>query len=191
LDLLEHEDRILLDLFGTIGRCSGSSVEARYDYGNAAKQVVRHGALREACIVDLRRALVGEEPFGPFRNRWLSGTTHRRRLLNAVGDASRSIQGISLLTGQDFDGLLDELVGALTAEITGDLEEAIPNLRNHLSPAGAARLHAATYVRRHAPTRLHPTGPNWVERSALASRLATIWDHLCDHPRASPEARVT
>jgi hypothetical protein len=190
LDLLEHEDRLLVDQFRKLDRSGGSGVEARYDYGNAAKLIFRHGTIREACLVDVVRVLALDEELVGLGDRWLSEIGERRRLLNTVGDASRSIQGISLRLGQAFGQELGELVHFLTCEIDVDLGSTLPAIRQRLVPASAQRLHDAGFVHRHAPTRLDPDGPSWVERWSPASRVATIWGHLRDHPRASREARM-
>ena len=53
LDLLEHEDQLLLKLFTTLNSNRGPSVQQRFAYGNAAKQIIRHLAIRQACLMDV------------------------------------------------------------------------------------------------------------------------------------------
>ena len=186
MDELEHEDRVLQGLFYEIARHSGHSIEERYAYGNAAKQVIRHAAVREACVVDLLDA--ADPSVSDLLRGWRTTMTTRRSLLNAVNDASRGVQGLYLRTAS-FDGLLGSLVHELQSEIARDLTAVVPGLRSAAHPFTRPP-RSARFAMRHAPTRLRVGGPGWIEHSAIASRLATVWDHLHDYPRAAREARV-
>ena len=42
---------------------------------------------------------------------------------------------------------------------------------------------------KHAPTNLELSGPRWIERAPVLSRLLTIYDHLRDFPRNRAGAR--
>jgi len=116
----------------------------------------------------------------------------RRPLIDEVGDLSRSIQGISLNTGQDFDGPLTSLIALITPEIEWELLEAIPLIQRSLGPdAEGVTFESARYVTRHAPTHLNLLGRRWYEHAPVVSRLVTIYDHIRGHPRVSRDERVS
>jgi hypothetical protein len=103
---------------------------------------------------------------------------------------SRSIQGIYLNQGQDFDGPLRMLIDDVRPEIQWELAEAIPAI-NRLMPKTdrIVALRNARYIERHAPIHLHSPGPKWYESAPVVSRILTIYDRLRDHPRASKHDR--
>ena len=53
IDLLEAEDLKLRQLFTALRGARGSSVVERSEYGDIAKQAIRHLATREAALVDV------------------------------------------------------------------------------------------------------------------------------------------
>ena len=58
LDALENENRWLLKLFDGISLNRGDTVDERYAYGNLAKEILRHLAIRQACIVDVTKGII-------------------------------------------------------------------------------------------------------------------------------------
>lgn len=189
LDLLEHEDEDLLKLFAIVRTNRGPDVHQRFAYGNAAKQTIRHLAIRQACLVDVGRAAVAVDGLAPLGRRMVERATQRRAQVDALGDMSRGVQGIYLNQGQDFDAEIEPLIGEVAAEIEWELREAIPTLRK-AARSTPLRLRRARTVRRRAPTRLSPSGPRWYERAPVVSRLLTIFDHARDHPRATSGQRM-
>jgi hypothetical protein len=191
LDVLQREDVTLKDLFERITRTRESNVDSRYDYGNAAKAIIRHVAIREASLMDVGTATSSTPGLQAIGSRLLERGNSCRELFDQVGDMSRGIQGMYLNQGQDFDGPLTTLIEAVSLEIDWELSEAIPLIRRWLRPCdGKSRLRSARYIERHAPTRLDPSGPRWFEHSPVASRVLTLYDHLRDHPRPSRGDRI-
>jgi hypothetical protein len=190
LDVLQREDLTLQDLFERMTRTGESTVDTRYEYGNSAKQIIRHVAIRQASLMDIGTVTSRVPALQAIGIRMLERGNACRGLFVQVGDMSRGIQGIHLNQGQDFDGPLTTLVEAVSLEIDWELAEAIPLIRRSLPQHdGVPRLKSARYVERHAPTRVHPSGPRWFEYSPVASRIITVYDHLIDHPRSSRDDR--
>ena len=190
LDLLEHEDELLLKLFSTLNSNRGASVQQRFAYGNAAKQIIRHLAIRQACLMDVGRvAMASDNDLAPFGQRMVEGAVERRNQFDTVGDMSRNVQGMYLNQGQDFDAQMQPLIEEVKSEINWELQESLPTIRKaaRAAPLGFKR---ARVVLHRAPTRLSPTGPRWYERAPVVSRLLTIFDHLRDHPRATSGERM-
>jgi hypothetical protein len=186
LGLLEREDIELRRLFGAIEDARADTVRGRALYGDLAKDIIQHLATREAALVEVART-VGEVPDlqGPSANLDADPAT-RRQLLDRLEKMSRGVQGINLNTGQDFDGVLQQLIDVVTPDIERDLSETVPAVRSWLSKSGEEDpLKSADYVIRHAPTSLSPQGPRWYERAPVISRVLTIYDRLRDFPRAA------
>lgn len=133
LDMLRRENHLLKDLFRQVKASQGSSVEDRYNYGNAAKQIIRHLATRQASLMDVARAISEFPSLRDTGARMIARATARRVLIDKVGDMSRSIQGIYLNQGQDFDTPLASLIEAVDAEIDWELADAIPLIQETLS----------------------------------------------------------
>lgn len=191
LDVLQREDVTLKDLFERIIRTREPTVESRYDYGNSAKGIIRHVAIREASLLDVGSVTSNTPGLQAIGSRLLERGNSCRELFDQVGDMSRGIQGMYLNQGQDFDGPLTTLIEAVSLEIDWELSEAIPLIRRWLQPCeGMSRLRSARYIERHAPTRLDPSGPRWFEHSPVVSRVLTFYDHLRDHPRPSRGDRI-
>lgn len=192
LDLLQREDLLLRGFFARVDESRGSSVESRYDYGNVAKEIIEHVATRQSCLMDIVNTLSPIPALQSTARRMADRAKDRRALINQVGDLSRSIQGISLNAGQDFDGPLASLMALISPEIEWELSEAIPLIQRSLGPnADGVAFESARYVTRHAPTHLNLSGRRWYEHAPVVSRLVTIYDHLRDHPRASRDERVS
>lgn len=192
LDVLQREDQLLKDLFQLVRAAQGSSVEARYDYGNAAKQIIRHLATRQASLMSVARAIFEFPSLRDTAARMIDRGTDRRILIDKVGDMSRSIQSVYLNQGQDFDTPLTSLIDAVNTEIDWELADAIPLIEDTLTAKERSSLFdSARYVERHAPTRLSISGPRWHERAPIVSRIVTIYDHLRDHPRADRVKRIS
>ncbi len=191
LDALSRENHILKELFEQINASRGSSVEARYDYGNAAKQVIRHLATRQASLMDVGHSISEVPALRPTAARMITRGQDHRSLIDELGDLSRAIQSVYLNQGQDFDTPLSALMSAVNTEIDWEQAEAIPLIERTLSSEERSSLfRSARYVERHAPTRLSVSGPKWWEHAPIFSRIVTLYDHLRDHPRADRVKRI-
>jgi hypothetical protein len=187
IDLLEHEDTDIQELFRLLDATKGQSVEERYQYGLLVKQLVRHLANREAALAELSRLLGREVIVREALEREQSDGQARRTAMNRVEHLSRGKQGMYLNSGQDFEGALEELEEIISPEIGWELTEAIPVLQRSLGGERVDMLRNARYVSKHAPTNIHPLGPRWYEHAPILSRLLTIYDHLRDFPRLSKD----
>jgi hypothetical protein len=190
LDLLEREDLELRRLFAVLRQHRGTSVEDRADYGHAAKDVIRHIATREAALVEVAESVTGRPGLEPVSARMQDSFGTRRRHIDRVEKMSRGVQGINLNVGQDFDDEVQELERIVGTEIEWELGEAIPQIQHALSDAeDADQMKSAHYLQKHAPTNLEPSGPRWIERAPVISRLLTVYDHLRDFPRRRARPR--
>jgi hypothetical protein len=186
LELLESEDLELRELFTELRQRRGPSVEDRADYGAAAKEIVRHVAIREAALLDVAEVVSDDPRLSELSARIEQGRSTSRPHIDRVEKMSRGIQGINLRTGQDFDAEMEELIQLVGTEIEWDLGEAIPELRASLADSHREdELKSARHLRKHAPTKLDPKGPRWRERAPVISRFLTIYDHLRDFPKSS------
>jgi hypothetical protein len=184
LELLENEDLELRELFGELRQRRGRSVEDRAEYGDIAKEIVRHVATREAALVEVSNVAAQDPQLSEFASRIDFGMRVRRPQLDRVERMSRGVQGINLRTGQDFGSEMEELIQLVGTEIEWELGAALPELRGSLRQTDREdALKSARHVRRHAPTNLSPQGPRWWERAPVISRLITVYDHLRDFPR--------
>ena len=192
LDVLLREDQVLKNLFQRVSASRGSSVEDRYDYGNAAKQIIRHLATRQASLMNVGHAISAFPALRPTATRMIERGTERRRLIDELGDMSRAIQSPYLNQGQDFDTPLIALIEAVSTEIDWELTVAIPFIEHSLTASERISLFdSARYIERHAPTTLSTSGPRWYEHAPVFSRLVTLFDHLRDHPRADRVKRIS
>lgn len=186
LDLLERENTLLLGLFDQIDECRGSSVEDRYDHGNLAKQVIQHLAIRQSSLMNVGAAI---SPFLSLRSigeRMIEGGTDRRAAYDEVGDLARDVEVMNLNQGQDFDGPLIDLIGAVKPEMDWELTEAIPLIRRSLHEVDTANVFCTSrYATRHAPTKLSVKGPQWYERAPMISRVVTMYDRIKDFPASN------
>ena len=186
LELLESEDLELRELFTELRQRRGSSVEDRAEYGDIAKEIVRHVAVREAALVDVAEVASDDPRLSELASRIEHGRNTSRPHIDRVEKMSRGVQGINLRTGQDFDAEMEELIQVVGTEIEWDLGEAVPELRASLKQSHREEeLKSVRHVRRHAPTKLDPGGPRWYERAPVISRLLTVYDHLRDFPKSS------
>jgi hypothetical protein len=186
LSLLEHEDSELRRLFAAIEEARADTVRGRALYGDLAKDIIQHMATREAALVEVA-SKVGEVPeLRGLAANFDADHSTRRQLLNELEKMSRGVQGINLNTGQDFDGVLQQLMEVVTPDMERDLTETVPAVRSFLSKSGEeGALKSADDVIRHAPTSLNPEGPRWYERAPVISRALTVYDRLRDFPRAA------
>ncbi len=186
LELLESEDLELRELFTELRQRRGTSVEDRAEYGDIAKEIVRHVAVREAALVDVAEVASSAPGLSEFAARIERSRTTSRPHIDRVEKMSRGVQGINLRTGQDFDAEMEELIQLVGTEIEWDLDEAIPELRASLRDSRREDdLQSARHLRKHAPTNLDPRGPRWRERAPVISRVLTVYDHLRDFPKSS------
>lgn len=182
LDLLESENAVLRGLFDQIRARRGPSVEDRYDYGNLAKKIIRHIAVRQSSLMDVAAAISPTPSLRSTGARMSKGGTDRRRVYDEIGDLSRNVEVMNLDQGQDFDGPLMVLIDAIAPELDWELTEAIPLIRESLTSKDIdVQFRSARYAQRHAPTRLNVNGPQWYERDPVISRLLTVYDHLNDY----------
>lgn len=192
LDVLSNEDHFLLKLFDGLALSRGSSVENRYAYGNLAKECLRHIAIRQSCIVDVTRVLRAAPDLSAVSKRMLSGAIARRQLFDQATMMARGVPPMALDEGQDFEGVFAALTDAVKSEIEWELSGALSTIRTTLQRLHAeGGLRSSRYVRRHSPTYLNTKGPRWYEHARGISSLVTMYDHLCDLPRASREWRST
>jgi hypothetical protein len=190
LDLLEKEDLELRRLFTVLRQHRGVSVEDRADYGNAAKDVIRHLATREAALVEVAESISDRTELTPLSDEMQDRMATRRRHIDRVERMSRGVQGISLNVGQDFDDEMQQVEQIVGTEIEWELNEAIPRIQHVLNAAEDDALKSAKHVQKHAPTKLDPRGPRWFERAPVISRLLTIYDHMRDFPRGPSRTRM-
>lgn len=186
LDLLEDEDRVVLELLDGIEANRGQRVEQRARYGDLVKRLIRQLASREAAAVDVSIGLQRVEGLDGIASRLHAGTAERRQRIDRVERMSRGVLGLSLNTGQEFDPELVALGGVMHEQIRWEISEAIPAIRQQVPEAEQAEIfRSARHLKRHAPTNLDPEGPRWRERARIVSRLLTIFDHLRDFPTAA------
>ena len=184
--MLETEDLELRELFGEIRKRRGSSVEDRPEYGDIAKEILRHVATREAALTEVSRVAAQDVQLCEFVSRVNQGMQVRRPQIDRMERMSRGVQGINLRTGQDFDSEMEELIQLVGTEIEWELGEALPELRGLLHQTDREDdLKSATHIRRHAPTKLDPRGPRWWDRAPVISRLITLYGRLHDFPRGA------
>jgi hypothetical protein len=190
LDLLESENAVLRGLFAKIHDSRGPSVEDRYDYGNSAKEIIRHLAVRQSSLMNVAAAIASTPALRSTGARMSKGGTDRRRAYDEVGDMSRNVEVMNLDQGQDFDGPLMALIDTVAPEIDWELADAIPLIRSSMTTNDfAARFCSARYAQRHAPSRLSVKGPRWYERAPIISRVMTLYDRLNDYLASSHDKR--
>jgi hypothetical protein len=190
LDLLEREDLELRRLFTVLRQHRGSSVEDRADYGDAAKDIIRHVATREAALVEVVDSVADQPELEELSARLRDRMGTRREHIDRVEKMSRGVQAINLNMGQDFDAEMRELEQIVGTEIEWELGEAIPQIQHVMGgPEADDAMKSARYVEKHAPTKLEPSGPRWVERAPFISRFLTVYDHLRDFPRGRSRTR--
>ena len=186
LDLLEDEDLELRRLFAGLRARRGSSVEERAQYGDIAKEIIRHLATREAALVDVSNVASGDPSLQEFSRRFEQSMREHRPYIDRLEKMSRGVQGINLRVGQDFDGEMEQLTQVVGSEIEWELGVALPNLRGIFEATDRQdELKTAGHLSTHAPTNLHPGGPRWWERAPVISRLITVYDRLRDFPRGT------
>ena len=104
-----------------------------------------------------------------------------RALINELRALTRTIQGLYLNVGQDFDGRVSALISLEGSTIEWELSDAIPRIKHSLDSENAGNLfRSANYVHRHAPRRLNPSGSRWHEHVPVISRIVTIGERLAE-----------
>jgi len=177
--LAGKEELFLRDLFGQLDKGRSSSVGDRYKYGNLAKQTFRHLAIRQSSLTKVAVAITSILALRATGERMKERGTDRRRIYDDLGDMARNVPVMNLNQGQDFDGPLIALVNAATIEMDWELAKAVPLIRQLITREEAAtRFSSARYFQRHAPTKLHRSGPRWYEHVPVISRVVTVWGHL-------------
>ena len=151
LDVWESEDLQLRTLFTRLQQSQGESVQERPTYGDLAKEIIWHVAIRESAVADVVRS-VGSEPRLESMSQSLERRMSiRRPMISEVEKKSRGIQGINLNAGQDFHGPLMELVQQVGPEIEWELDEVVPAIRGSLGDESES-LSKAGSLTKHAPT---------------------------------------
>jgi hypothetical protein len=190
LDLLETEDLELRRLFTLLRLNRGITVEERADYGDLAKDTIRHLATREAALVEVANVAGSDPELRGISEQLEASMRARRPHIDRVERMSRGVQGINLRIGQDFDGEMLDLMQIVGTEIERELGEVLPDIKGALE--GTERedeMKSAEHVVAHAPTNLDPNGSRWWETAPVVSRLITLYDHLRDFPRAVKKDR--
>ena len=190
LDVVEAEDAVLLELFTVARRNRGSSVEERYEYGSAAKQIIHHSAIRRAALMDVVAGTESVPELRALSNRLQERSVAHLELLDELDDRSRSIQGMYLNEGQDFDKPLETFIRLSRDDIEWELSVALPELRAADTADAPITLKSAHYVKRHAPTTVRAGGRSWFVRIPFVSRVSSVLSFLRDHPRAPREERI-
>lgn len=190
LELLQQENVSLTALFDELEASTGQSVIDRASHGAQIKRLLRRLALREAAKADIAHALEAEPELDAVRQKVLGCVKDRRSAINDLGLMTRHIQGIDLNSTQDVDAVVWRARDIVLPEILWELSEGVPTLRRSLSGAQQASMRSARYLRKHAPTKLNPKGPQWYERARVVSWFVTAWDRLSDRPRPSRGAQV-
>jgi hypothetical protein len=186
LDLLESEDLELRRLFTMLQQKRGLLVEDRADYGDLAKNIIRHLATRNAALVDVTGVLGDDTSLQEIVARLESNMLEGRPYLDRVEKMSRGIQGMNLRVGQDFDTEMLDLIQVVGTAIEWELEQALPQMKGSLTASQHEQeFKTAAHLEKHAPTNLSPDGPRWWETAPVISRLITIYDRLRDFPRGS------
>jgi hypothetical protein len=149
-------------------------------------------SLRQASLLDVANAIKPISELAPIADRLVHRAIERRRLYDQLGKMSRGIQGVYLNQGQDFNSPLFAFIAQVQPEIHWELTEAIPVIRTTAAKGAFPQsLKSAHYIRRHAPTRLDPSGPSWRETTPVIARLVTFLNHLRAHPRATAGDRIS
>ncbi len=191
LDLLEAEDRRILELSDELGSFDREDVDDRSSWGNTAKLLIRHVSTREASLVDVAKGTAGVEGLEALSERFMGDPEPRRQHMDTVEHMSRGVQGINLNTGQDFDAELTALLAVLRPGIEFDLNEGVPAVRAALDHDRQAEVFSpADHVARHAPTHVDPHGPQWWERTPVVSRVVTAIHHVRDYPGDTRDERT-
>jgi hypothetical protein len=186
LEELEHQDQVLQELLRSIDWDGDGGVEDRYDYGNSAKEIIRHVGTREAAALDVAHGIVDIAELAPTANRMLAADIEIRHHYAEAGRLSRGIRGIDLNVAQDFDAAFWPLASAVEAEVDWELAGELEHIESVVHEQGLAeRFHSGQWVRHHAPTSLNPTRERWFERLPVTSFALTLWDHMRDYPKAA------
>ncbi len=190
LGVLWHQDLVLRELFDEIGRPRDGGVESRYDYGNQAKEVIRHVGNREAAVMDVAHGIEGLNELVPSAERMLAADRELRRLYREAGRMSRGIRGMDLNIGQNFDAVFQPLVEVVRREVDWELDGELLHISPVVGEDGVHDLfHSASWLEHHAPMTLDPRGERWFERFPVVSHALTLWDHMRDYPRAARGTR--
>ena len=149
------------------------------------KEIIRRITTRESALVDVATAAADIPAIAVVGERLGADSVERRERIEGLEKMSRGVQGMYLNTGTDFDGELADLMTVIRPQIAWELDEAIPALRNAMSPqVEADALQSASYVSKHSPTHVHPAGTRWYQRAPIISRFISLFHHWSDFPRA-------
>lgn len=179
LDQLEYEDRALVHILDEF-----EAQTERLQHGMLGRLFVEHLAVRQAAREAVAVALEQLPTAADLAERMDIGLKERRQELARLDELARGVQPINLNQGQDFDGTLAPVAAAVRAEISIDLTDLLPALRQRV-PAEQLNelLPSARRVRHHAPTHPHPAGRRRHEGFKPIVRLHALYDWLRDFPR--------
>ena len=91
-------------------------MEERAQYGDIAKETIRHVATREAALVDVSNVASGDPSLQGFSRRFEESMREHRPSIRRLEKMSRGVQGINLRVGQDFHGEMEQLMQAGRSE---------------------------------------------------------------------------
>jgi len=190
LQFLRYEDLRLQELLTQVrrdqnpvgvvdDRSRAASVERRYRYGQAAKQILGHLALRQRAAIDVAVAIRPRSELRATSDEIIDRATRCRALIDELQDILRSHPLMSLNAEGDFAPRLAQLAELAGATIHWELREGIPLIEKAIN-AGlpVSGFHDGLYVVRHARCKLNSGGPQWYERAPIVSRVLTVWDHF-------------
>lgn len=187
LDLLELQIRRLrllcerwraTDPDGLSGR---AVVRATWEHGSIGKLIIEHSALLIGAEQDALRVLENTDfplPLDGLRHHLDEAVTSQ----DEVWEVARGVHPVDLMTNHRFSGVLDDLLGALSEDLTGrwagsDTDSATAHLRQHRD-----QLRSARYIRSHSPS--HPSGRYAHRRIAPLLRSKVAFDRLRGYPWA-------
>jgi uncharacterized membrane protein len=182
VDLLAREDAALAGLLAKMHEMSLGSVDARSEFGDLAKAMIRHAAAREAAVEDMTLALANCAPMAAVVERMDADLAAEHPALAELESLARGVTGMNLNLGQDFNGPLEQFEELIARQISWEMNEALPMIRTLLAehPELGERLHSHRYLLRHAHAHPEPEIASWYERPALVGRLLNTVSRLRD-----------
>ncbi len=177
LDLWESQDKLLLDLFAEWE----SDSNGRWERGTIGKLLLEHAAVREGVITDIAAGLTGlGDETGA--DDLMADSLERRKILDQLDGESSGREPAAINANASFAEAATALRSRLGKDITRDLTDTIPRLRQSIDEeARAEAFHSARYVRKHAPSHPNPK-IRWYNQLAGIKRLHTVYDRLRGFP---------
>ena len=186
LDLFADETTLLEDLFKawkatTPDRSMGDEVvTAKWDHGTVGKLLLEHTAVRVAASEDVARVL-SELGSDGVASLLVDENKAVRPILDQMYDSARGVQPISVAVTPSFVKPADALFGVIGPGLgQAQLSQTMAVLTGALG-SERHRLHAAKFIRKHAPTHPGPPG-RWYDRIPILLRLRAAEDRLLGFP---------